>query len=274
MEKTLYVTDLDGTLLTCSDSLSAFTVQTLNRLIHQGLPLTWATARSLSSSLQVTQGLATSLPVIVHNGAFILNAATGERLLSETFTESQKALAAREIGRHGLDPLVYALLDGRERVSYRAGEKNEGTAFYLSKRQGDPRFRAVTDDSALYGGEAYYFTCIGEKEALLPLWEEMKNRPEFTCTFQQELYRQEYWLELMPKKATKAAAAQRLKELLSCDRIVAFGDGINDLPLFAAADEAYAMENAVEELKAAATAVIGSNEKDGVAKWLLNHAAW
>ncbi|MDE5891615.1 MAG: HAD family hydrolase, partial [Acetatifactor sp.] len=31
---------------------------------------------------------------------------------------------------------------------------------------------------------------------------------------------------------------------------------------------AYAVENAVPELKAIATAVIGSNDSDGVARWL------
>ena len=36
----------------------------------------------------------------------------------------------------------------------------------------------------------------------------------------------------------------------------------------AAADEAYATANADPALKAAATAVIGTNDEDGVAKWL------
>lgn len=34
------------------------------------------------------------------------------------------------------------------------------------------------------------------------------------------------------------------------------------------AHEAYAVENAAPELKTAATAVIGGNNQDGVAKWL------
>ena len=42
--------------------------------------------------------------------------------------------------------------------------------------------------------------------------------------------------------------------------------------MFRVADEAYAVQNADEELKAAATAVIGGNNEDGVAKWLLEHA--
>ena len=47
-----------------------------------------------------------------------------------------------------------------------------------------------------------------------------------------------------------------------------FGDGENDVDMFKEADECYAVENAVEELKAIATGVIGSNDADGVAKWL------
>lgn len=36
------------------------------------------------------------------------------------------------------------------------------------------------------------------------------------------------------------------------------------------ADESYAVENAVDELKAIATGIIGCNDSDGVAKWLYN----
>lgn len=44
--------------------------------------------------------------------------------------------------------------------------------------------------------------------------------------------------------------------------------------MFEVSDEAYAVENAVEELKALATGIIGSNENDGVARWLAQHAAF
>jgi len=57
--------------------------------------------------------------------------------------------------------------------------------------------------------------------------------------------------------------------MLECDRIISFGDGMNDIPLFEISDECYAVANAVPELKERATGIIGSNENDGVAKWLL-----
>ena len=36
-------------------------------------------------------------------------------------------------------------------------------------------------------------------------------------------------------------------------------------------DECYAINNAVDELKEIATGIIGSNNDDGVAKWLLQN---
>ncbi|MBR4223559.1 MAG: HAD hydrolase family protein, partial [Oscillospiraceae bacterium] len=66
----------------------------------------------------------------------------------------------------------------------------------------------------------------------------------------------------------KANAARRLKAILGCDRVVAFGDGRNDIDLFEMADEGYAVSNAHEDLKAAADGIIGSNDEDSVALWL------
>jgi len=53
--------------------------------------------------------------------------------------------------------------------------------------------------------------------------------------------------------------------------VISFGDAVNDIPMFEISDECYAVQNAVDELKAIATGVIGSNEEDGVARWLMDH---
>lgn len=59
---------------------------------------------------------------------------------------------------------------------------------------------------------------------------------------------------------------------LGCGRLSCSGDGENDVDLFEAADEAYAVANAADVLKAVATGVIGANDEDGVARWLDAHA--
>ena len=78
-------------------------------------------------------------------------------------------------------------------------------------------------------------------------------------------------VEINHENANKGAALLALASRLGLDRsqVMAFGDGLNDIELFESADEAYAVENAVPELKKLATAVIGSNEEDSVAKWLV-----
>ena len=73
----------------------------------------------------------------------------------------------------------------------------------------------------------------------------------------------------MPSEATKARAAEYVADLLGCEKIVFFGDGVNDLSMRGAASELYATENAHLSLKEIADGILASNEDDGVAKWLL-----
>jgi Cof subfamily protein (haloacid dehalogenase superfamily) len=270
--KTLYVTDLDGTLLTPQDDLSPFTRETLTRLSQAGLSLTYATARSWVSAHKVTAGWTPSLPVIVYNGAFLADARTGAPLSTLAFDPDEAGQVQATLQARGLHPLVYAFVDGRERVSYRADCVNDGLARYLSLRLHDPRFRPVIDEIDLYAGQPFYFTVIGEKNELQPVYDVLHPQAAYTLLLQQELYRPEYWCEIMPRAATKAAGVLRLKQEGGFDRVVGFGDALNDLSLFAVCDEAYAVGNAVPELRAAATGILGSNVEDGVARYLATHA--
>lgn len=265
---TLYVTDLDGTLLNSNDQISQYSIETINGLVAKGMQFTYATARSLVSASVVAKGLSTNIPIIAYNGVLIINPETGEVLSFLSFTEEEKAYAIGVLREHGGNPLVYAYVDGVERVSYMTGRENEGIRRYLDVRKGDRRFRPLADETCLYQGDIFYFTCIADREELLPLYEIFARDERFRTTLQQELYRPEYFLEIMPKKASKAEAIKRLKEIWHCDKVVSFGDAVNDIPMFEISDECYAVANAVPELKAHATGVIASNDEDGVAKWL------
>lgn len=65
MEKILYVTDLDGTLLNRNERVSPDSIATINALVARGMLFTYATARSLVSASVVTGGLTADIPVIV-----------------------------------------------------------------------------------------------------------------------------------------------------------------------------------------------------------------
>lgn len=272
--RTLYLSDLDGTLLGRDDRISPRSLEILNRLSAKGLCFSYATARSLSSAQVVTQGLSLKLPVIVYNGCMLLQPESGECLFSHRFTREQTARVRALAADRTPGLLVYAWIDGVQRVSWCAGTENEGLLRYLLNRKNDKRLRPVASYDALFDGEAFYFTLIGEATGLAPLYARFTQDADFTVTFQQELYRPEYWLELMPRAASKGNAARSLKQRLGFSRLVVFGDAVNDLALFAEANEAYAVKNAAAALKAQATAVIPANDADGVALWLAAHGEY
>lgn len=268
--RTLYVSDLDGTLLHTDGRTSQHTNRVLNAMTAKGLLFSYATARGFQTARMVTEGLETRLPLVVHNGAMIVDSADGHVLRKNTFGEEAMPVLA-DLLSQGLQPVVYALIDGRQRLSVCGAPRAKGLRTFVEERKTDPHLRCVDRSDELYEGEVYYFTCIDEEERLRPLYE--KYSDQHRCLFDREFYTKDHWLEIMPRSATKASAVKQLQQMLNCGKVVVFGDAINDLDLFAMADEAYAVRNACDELKAAATSVLPSNDEDAVANWLLAHAA-
>ena len=115
--KTLYISDLDGTLLNSEASLSEFTKETLNQLIQEGMLFTYATARSSISACAVTQGLNVKLPVIVYNGTFIKDLFNGEFLVSNYFGDEVKDLLD-DLMEHDIYPIVYSYMNQEEKFTY------------------------------------------------------------------------------------------------------------------------------------------------------------
>lgn len=78
------------------------------------------------------------------------------------------------------------------------------------------------------------------------------------------------WYKLSKKGATKEKAIQALCEHLkiSAEQIAAFGDDFNDIGMLKLCGKGIAMSNAIAEVKEIADEVCGSNEEDGVAKWI------
>ena len=266
--KTLYLSDLDGTLLGSDERVSVYTASVINRFVRGGGCFSWATARSIVTASKVTAGLNTDFPVICGNGAFIFANSTHEILLSNFFTPEEVAFIREALENRSFYPTVSAYIDGRERLSYIKRHVTRAAQCYLDTRVGDPRFREVERTDELYVGSIYRINCMDTDEALSPIYDMIRADSRFSCLYQKEIYSSDFLCDILPVKATKANAALQLKALLGCDRLVVFGDERNDLSMFSVADEGYAVVNAVPELKEAATAVIGTNDSDGVAKWL------
>ena len=263
--KTLYVSDLDGTLLRSCERTSEYTNSVINRLTEQGMIFSYATARSSVTAKKVTRGMDAKIPIIVYNGAFILDNDTGEIMLSNFLGEEIKSVV-EELVAAKIYPIVYSYIDGKEKFSFVRGLINEATNQFAVSREGDIRYNCVDTPEELKRGEIFYLTCIDEPEKLLPFYEKYKEK--YHCEYQKDIYSGEQWLEIIPAKASKANAIKQLKQYLKCDRVVVFGDGKNDIDMFELADESYAVENAHADLKKFATGIIGANDEDAVAHWL------
>ena len=266
--KTLYVSDLDKTLLKDDQTISDFAKNAIEKLMSEGMIFTYATARSASTAGKATGGL--KIPyAIVYNGAFIVDTESGEQILSSAFEKSESEKMINVLLENGVYPRVFSMLEGKERFAY-TPEHLESLAAkeYFRTIKNDPR-ACLGKVEDLFDGEIFIISCCGKKEKLSPLYEKLKE--SCICHFYPDSYSPDYYLELLPKGATKASAVLRLKEHLGCDKVVAFGDAVNDISMFEIADECYAVSNACDELKKIATAIIPSNEEDGVAKWLIEN---
>ena len=108
--------------------------------------------------------------------------------------------------------------------------------------------------------------------ALSDIRADLTSEDSLSCMLQKDIYPPSlYWLEIMDYRVSKAHALDTIKKLTGMERIISFGDSINDVPLFEVSDECYAVANAVEPLKRVADDVIGCNDEDSVAKWLIEN---
>lgn len=268
--KTLYVTDLDGTLMRDDKIISNESVAILNRLLAKDIFLTYATARSLGSASKITRNISFKLPAIIRNGTILANPQSKREIEISTFGEELQHIR-QALADTTIPGFVTSYFGSNEVKLCLAGRMNEGFQDYLQNHSTDRRIHMVDTEDKLYEGKTCYFTFIAPQNELQPLYERVKNIKDINCIFQQDKYRPEYWLELCPGNATKASAIQRVKQLCGCQKVIVFGDSANDISMFRMADEAYATKNAIDGLKEIATGIIENNNTDGVAKWLETH---
>ena len=271
--KVLYVTDLDGTLMRSDITISDYTVRTINALVDRGMNFTYATARSIESARPIAGGLKLKLPVITRNGAVLADNNTGRHIEKSVFTADEVQLLKETLEELPLCGFVSCFIGEKMIKTYMEGSHTEAFQGYIDYYKDDPMMASKTNIEDMFCGEPGYVTLLGEKEYIRPIYERVKTYQGWECLFQKDTYRDEYWLEICPRNCTKAKTILKLKERYGFDRLVVFGDGLNDIPMFEIADESYAVENAVDGLKEIATGVIGNNNEDCVAQFLKNKEA-
>jgi hydroxymethylpyrimidine pyrophosphatase-like HAD family hydrolase len=275
-----YVLDLDGTLLRSDGSLSEASRLGLNQLLGQGARLTVASARGTPAMRSLLAGVDLRLPVMELCGAFISEFATGRHISSNLLPEAVASNVVEAVLAAGYEPLLAAWDGVEDHLYYRPGA-NAGVRWYVEEKQryGDPRLRAhddlldvtqrarlasitifAPDEDApdlieLLGGLTGDSANVhGAMNAYCPGWTEV---------------------QVQHRLAEKGAAFPSL--LAACGlvdvELVALGDHLVDLGLFAEADRTVAPENAQPAVLEVADEIVGTNDDDSVIEWLLDHHA-
>lgn len=263
---TLYVSDLDGTLLNGSQKLKPRAAELLNDLIENGMLFTYSTARRIHSAGVIMKDVKLNLPVILMNGVFLYDTQKEEYIRKNIFGEKQRELLKEAVVRFGERPMIHSFIGGEIRNSHLIG--SEELKSYLEDRLGDPSIRPAENYDDLFAGEAFYAVFVNPKNKA-ELDRIFTEENGFSSVYYADVYHEdEYWYEVFSSTASKANALLQLKEIVGADEVVCFGDNGNDLSMFRVSDRCYAVENAIESVKAAADGIIPSNESMGVPRFI------
>ena len=272
-EKTLYISDLDGTLLNQNAELSERAVDTLNKLIETGIHFSVATARTAATAIHILERVAINVPMILMNGVLVYDKRAMRYIKKEPLKKSVVNKTLSTIKGTGQTGLMYTLA-GDDMLTYYERLDNKNLKAFIDERikKYKKQFKQIGDFMDV-DSEPIYFCFLDTSEEIHRLHAEIREISGIYYEMYQDIYSDDLWyLELFSESASKYKSVRFLRQKYGFDKVVGFGDNLNDLPLFAACDECYAVSNAKPEVKEKATSVIESNENDGVVKWLEENA--
>ena len=266
--KTLYISDLDGTLLGSDALPSEYTVNTINFLIEKGYNITFATARSVSSAAAILPDFKLKLPVVMMNGVCLTDVAAKKQLNVFSMSRETAERTVEIFQRHGRPPMYFTVDENGEICVDFKLIKSEYEQEFMKVRKSRYKHFVQCEEYNTENG-AIYLSAIDRRETVDAIAEELKAVEGIGFTYYLDTYSDgQYFIEVYSSLAGKQNAIDILKKNYGFDRVVAFGDNGNDVEMLKNADLAVAVGNAQAVAKEAADIVIDTNENNGVAKYL------
>lgn len=265
----LVVFDLDGTLLNAKSEVSDFTRDTLKLLAAKDIAYTVATGRTLHSAQVVLKGHGFTLPHIYNNGVVIFDPSSQTLELDNILTLQESQHVVRAALQNDIAPFVSTITHDQIQTMYHAPVKHaiEKKLLELFQSRNELVLRPLEELEPQH--LITNINVIGKVEAIKRVEQDIQNEDHLVAYSGPAFEGNgNYWLDILHSRASKGAAITLLREQLGAKKVICFGDGDNDLSLFAAADESYAPSNANERVKAAATDIIGHHDEDGIALYL------
>ena len=271
MDRTLFVSDLDGTLLNSSGTISEKSANIISSLIDQGVLFTYATARGYSYAKEATKKINLNIPVATYNGVIIIDPVNNTVLDSCLIDKLTIMNIIENLSNASSYPIVCSLIEGKEVLSWiQAQDKN--SLDFIRSRKPDATFKQVYSIKELFEGDVFYIVSVGNKENTQYMDNFFRNIDGLVLYTLEDTYEKGlYWFEIFNKKSSKGKSIEKLKTYAKAERIVCFGDSANDIPMFQTANYSVAVGNACLDLKRIANDIALTNNQDGVAEWLLHN---
>ena len=268
--KTLYITDLDGTLLNNNAELSDEAAEKLNKLIAKGISFSVATARTAATVIHILQDVDINIPIVLMNGVAVYDLKNNKYIKANAVSDNGKNALLNAIEKHINDGFIYTL-ENEMLATYYECDDNIATKKFIAERYNKykKKFTFVDSFRDIIQKNIIYFSVSDKKEKLEKAYAELSKCKDLHIEFYIDQYNENNWyLEVAAADASKKNGVIQLKKLCGFDKVVSFGDNLNDLPMFEISDECYAVSNAKDEVKEKATAVIGANTENGVPEFL------
>ena len=270
---TLYVSDLDGTLLGKDSQLSAVTVATLNRIIGElGGLFTVATARTPATVVPLMQQVHARLPFIVIGGSAMWNPVTMSYEHTRGIDDMTVNAVADVFDRRGAHPFIYRRHGKNLLHTHHYGPLSPQEERFIAERQHLPLKQFFLDDRDFRHSddEALLIFSMNKYAVLKSIADDLRTSvPTCSVMVYHDIFAEsEGYLEIFSAGTSKAAAIGDLARQLGAGRVVVFGDNRNDIAMMQTADFSVAVDNAFTEVKSVASEVIGPNTADSVARWI------
>lgn len=269
----LFVSDLDGTLLNKDQIISDYSKKELNRLINTGVNFAIATARSPATVSDILNGIDIKTPVILMNGVVIYD------------IENNRYIDVKEIEKESVKKVI-EILEDYKKTFFLYGIKDDHLWVYHKNFTYDFEEKYYVDRcnkplktfkrvenylDVLEENQIINFVFFESDENIAKeLFSKIIEVDGVTGNCYKDIYNEgAFFLDVYNENASKANGIKFLADYIEHNKVITFGDGENDIPMFEMADECYALDNAKDELKLISTKVIGNNNEDAVVKFLV-----
>ena len=276
--RTIFVSDLDGTLLDANARVTPRSARLLNDAINRGCLFTVATARTPATVQSIMRDVQMRLPAIVMTGA------AWWHFDSQTYSHVKKidsdsaATVIKAFQDQGVTPFVYTLDVTRKpnilNVYFNSVDPTEPDRKFISQRKGSAikNFYVGQPVPDCNLSDIMLFFASGDLSDLRHVADTVQSLTRCYVSVYNDVYNPGLALiEVFAHGVSKANALMQLKNEFQSSRLVVFGDNLNDLSMFSVADVPIAVDNALPRVKDAANIVIGDNNHDAVAQFLAGY---